>query len=149
MGRSRRSALRSFPRGRYSHLHGVLLPVIDERDVIALTLDTVHGHARPALLTDHLRSGDMIHGLPIQIVQLERRPILEEARRESQPVDHQLAVYAGDIHRAAHLDHRWDLDLPVVRIDLVIAVGGEGRADAQQTKSRVPIILLYSEHQIM
>jgi hypothetical protein len=63
----------------------------------------------------------MIHGLPIQIVQLECRPILEEARRESQPVDHQLAVYAGGIRRA----------------------------DAQETESRASIILLYSEHQIM
>jgi hypothetical protein len=69
--------------GWYPHLDRMPLTVVKKWNSTIVLLNAIDGHTRHAAVA-HLVHGDVIDGLPVPVMYLERLPIRREARRETQ-----------------------------------------------------------------
>jgi len=73
-------------RAGYSHFDRVFLAVVNKGNHLVVSLDSVNGHTRPGFVFSRLQDVDVVDGLPISLVHLERLPIRRQARRDMQLV---------------------------------------------------------------
>ena len=73
----------------YPHLDPVFLVVVNKRDGLIVLLNAIHTHAHLPIPGRRLQDIDVIDGLPITVVHLERLPIHRDARCDLQLIHFQ------------------------------------------------------------
>jgi hypothetical protein len=62
------------------------LAVVNKGNRLVGLLNAINGHTRLAISVARLQDSDMVEGLTVPVVNLERLPIRREARRDAQLV---------------------------------------------------------------